>query len=601
MSQNAIVTSSAVQQIEVMRAQIALEREIIEFEKERFEMLFQTGLLPKHITKWQQFVAITSYGRKLDVDMWTALRHIPVVNGNPEPDGQLKLALIYRSGLLKAISITDDGQKATCTMTRTDGKAVTSTFTQEEANRITSTYTKDNKQVTTRLVDKDVWKNYPADMRQWRAIGRAAKRLFSDVINGLAQTAPDAHLIVSEAIERPWALPPAESPAPQTVTGIGGIVETGLGNSGSRRIENRQSTVSAPIDSSPSAPQSTGKPANPDDFSLKETADAFYRAMNKMYGASAFNVNQALGVAIIEKWTRGWDAGERAVNQWLAEQLDKSVFDQEIGDEEPPPTPEVVSQTTAQDLKDRLTLLDKPETDDKPADPPPPPWYIDKMNAMLDLLKKDGYITGETPAALEAAAKALLPSDKKWSDYAKGSDAADVIKAAWKAAQAPAQPKSAPKSKSAPKKLAGDALDEALSYLSSTVSLKRDMIEETLGRKIEDMTRAEFDAALTKALHMHHLPLLVSAAKYTEAQKGVKVIDLSNDLLTVRVFDGRTNLKKMIGEGGEEWAKRNELEGWKLDAPEQPYHIGTLKVWWKTTEAGFPQAEKVEVIEVDFD
>lgn len=227
-------------------------------------------------------------------------------------------------------------------------------------------------------------------------------------------------------------------------------------------------------------------------------------------------------------------------------------------------------------------------------------WYLDKMNTFLDLLHHDGYITGDTVPEREQAAKALLPADKSWKDYPSGKEAADVIKAAWKAKQTPAQPKSAPKSKPAPKKLAGDALAEALAYLSSTVSLKPDMIEETLGSKVEDMTQAEFDAALTKALHVHHLPILVSEAKYTESQKGIKVIDLSNPLLTVRVFGGRTNLKKLIGDGGEEWGKRNELEGWKLDAPEQPYHIGTLKVWWKSTEAGFAQTLKVEVVEVDF-
>lgn len=234
--------------------------------------------------------------------------------------------------------------------------------------------------------------------------------------------------------------------------------------------------------------------------------------------------------------------------------------------------------------------------------PAPPPWYIDKMTALLDLLKKDGYITGDTPAELEAAAKALLPEGKKWGDYATGKEAAEALKATWKANQAPAQPKSAPKSKPAPKKLAGDALAEALSFASGTVGLKNGMLEEAIGGKVADMTQAEFDAALIKSLHVHHLPILVSEAKYTEARKGVKVIDLSNPLLTVRVFGGRSGLKEMLdknGWDGEEWGKLNHLENWVLGNPE-PYSIGTLRVWWKTTDEGYTQVEKVEIVDVPF-
>lgn len=240
---NAIVPSNGMQQIELMRARIDLEREILEFEKGYFEVLQASGLLPKHITKWQQFSAITSYGRMLGIDdVWTALRHIPVINGNPGPDVQLMLALIKQSGLLRDMQIDDDGRVATCTLTRVDGQTVTCTFSQEQAERITSTSWKDNKQVTTRLVDKDVWRNYPNVMRKWRAAGQAARLLFPDVINGMVKMPPGSYVVVSEDPDALMA-----SPASKRVTAGS---QLGNGNGGKER---RMSDPPAAPQPSPSA------------------------------------------------------------------------------------------------------------------------------------------------------------------------------------------------------------------------------------------------------------------------------------------------------------------------------------------------------------
>lgn len=268
--------------LENARAQIAIEREMIQFNKYRYAMLKEAGLLPKQIETWQQFAAIVSYGNTLGIDMWVALKHIPVINGNPSPDVQLTMALVYQSGQLKSMSLTDDGTMASCTMVRSDGRTLTCTFSQSEADAAVTSYfdKKLNQRVTKRLSDKDVWQAYPSVMRQWRAVGRCARHLFPDVINGLLPKSEEP-IVISEDPVRPWKLEPVTPP--QSIR-----IDTPLGNGGKERRMSDPSQL--PVGQTP--PQPT--PAPEAEISEAEFAKEIVNAAPKLPDeppASAFTLD----------------------------------------------------------------------------------------------------------------------------------------------------------------------------------------------------------------------------------------------------------------------------------------------------------------------
>jgi hypothetical protein len=141
---------------------------------QRAEILVQSHLLPQQIDSWQKAVAIMLRGKELGISDWTALQHISVVNGNPQPDGQLCLALIQRSGLLRHYEIVESTEeRCTIRMKRVNQPMFDVTCTIGEATRLG-------------LTGKDNWKKQPKSMLFWYTLKQGARRLFSDVLNGMA-------------------------------------------------------------------------------------------------------------------------------------------------------------------------------------------------------------------------------------------------------------------------------------------------------------------------------------------------------------------------------------------------------------------------------
>jgi len=117
-------------------------------------------------------LAAIQYGYEVGFTPMQALQSIYVTNGKPNLYGDAALALVMASGYLEAHDESDDGQMATCTVTRRGHKPHTTTFSVDDARRAG-------------LANKDPWVKYPKRMRRYRALAAALKDKFPDVTKGL--------------------------------------------------------------------------------------------------------------------------------------------------------------------------------------------------------------------------------------------------------------------------------------------------------------------------------------------------------------------------------------------------------------------------------
>jgi hypothetical protein len=134
-------------------------------------VLLRSGFLPPHIKRPEQAVAIMLRGKELGIGPMEALSSINMIQGKVSSSTQLMLALIYRSGLLEDISMTE-GDPSTCTMTRVGMQPHTVEFGSDRAKKM-------------RLMNKDNYKKFPEIMFMWRAIAICARRVFPDVIGAI--------------------------------------------------------------------------------------------------------------------------------------------------------------------------------------------------------------------------------------------------------------------------------------------------------------------------------------------------------------------------------------------------------------------------------
>ncbi len=135
------------------------------------QMFLKSGFLPASIRTVEQVVTIAAMGQQLGIAPIAAINGIDVIQGRPSIKAQLALALIYRSGQLQDLQVTDDGNTCTVVMTRKGMSPHTETFSMKDAAAMN-------------LTGKDNWKKQPAVMRKWRTIAAAARIVFPDVIWG---------------------------------------------------------------------------------------------------------------------------------------------------------------------------------------------------------------------------------------------------------------------------------------------------------------------------------------------------------------------------------------------------------------------------------
>ena len=167
--------------------------------RQKAEILITSGFLPEAIKTPEQAIAIIFYGRELNVPDWAALKHISVVKGTPQVDGQLAIALVQRSGLLEKFIIEkSDVRECRLTMQRRGQPPFTVHCTFDEAGQLKTSESRDGKNTTISLTEKYNWKQQPKTMLFYFTFKQGARRLFSDVLNGMAGNR-DGELSIADA------------------------------------------------------------------------------------------------------------------------------------------------------------------------------------------------------------------------------------------------------------------------------------------------------------------------------------------------------------------------------------------------------------------
>ena len=161
------------------------------------EVILKSGLLPPQINTIEKVATIMIKAKELQVPVMEALSNFYITEDKITTTAQQMLAMIFRSGLLKAISYEGDTTKASCKMSRKDTDAeYTHTFTIENGQRAS-------------LLEKEIWKKYPREMLLSRAISGCARKVFPDVIGGI-YTAEELEGIKKFSIEKQESLIPEE-------------------------------------------------------------------------------------------------------------------------------------------------------------------------------------------------------------------------------------------------------------------------------------------------------------------------------------------------------------------------------------------------------
>jgi len=144
-------------------------------ELERFaKIVAGSELAPKDYRgKPDNIIVAVQMGAEVGLAPMQALANIAVINGRASVWGDAMLALCMASPHWGGIEETDDGNTATCTVTRKGMPPVVSTFSMEDAKRAG-------------LAGKQgPWSQYPRRMRQMRARGFALRDAFPDALRGL--------------------------------------------------------------------------------------------------------------------------------------------------------------------------------------------------------------------------------------------------------------------------------------------------------------------------------------------------------------------------------------------------------------------------------
>ncbi len=142
--------------------------------------LYSTGAvaLPESLKTKQDVMSVILAGWELGVKPGTAIRHISVIKGKAEPDGQLMAGIV-----------TSRESNASFTITHDDGASVSVRFRRPSRN-IDVEYTYSLADATKAgLAGQMNWSKFPRDMMRWAAIKRLCRTYANDLINGIMSTA----------------------------------------------------------------------------------------------------------------------------------------------------------------------------------------------------------------------------------------------------------------------------------------------------------------------------------------------------------------------------------------------------------------------------
>jgi hypothetical protein len=166
------------------------------------KVVVSSGLAPKGIDTPEKALIAIQAGAELGFSPMRALAAVTVINGRAGLMGEAALAKIRESGVCAQPPIIGtkgegDEHHGFIMFRRADmSEAITATFSVADAK-------------TAGLWGRSgPWTQYPDDMLEWRAVARAAKRYFGDVLLGLT-VAEELQDYPVEASSRP-ASPPVE-------------------------------------------------------------------------------------------------------------------------------------------------------------------------------------------------------------------------------------------------------------------------------------------------------------------------------------------------------------------------------------------------------
>lgn len=155
------------------------------------ELVAKSDLAPRDYKgKPGNVMLAVQMGAEVGLSPLQAIQNIAVIGGRPCLWGDAMLAVCMAHSAFVDIQETDDGQTATCTVTRKGRSPIARSFSVEEA-RVAG------------LVGKDTWKGYPKRMRQMRARAFALRDAFPDALRGLqsAEESEDLPQVKATVVE----------------------------------------------------------------------------------------------------------------------------------------------------------------------------------------------------------------------------------------------------------------------------------------------------------------------------------------------------------------------------------------------------------------
>lgn len=142
--------------------------------REFAEILCKTDFVPKdYVGKPGNAIVAMQMGLEIGLPPLQAIQSIAVVNGRPALWGDGLRALILSAPDLTDIDEKDDGETATCSITRGNRSPVVRTFSMADAK-------------LAGLAGGNVWGKYPKRMRQNRAFALAARDAYADRLRGIS-------------------------------------------------------------------------------------------------------------------------------------------------------------------------------------------------------------------------------------------------------------------------------------------------------------------------------------------------------------------------------------------------------------------------------
>jgi hypothetical protein len=174
------------------------------------QMLAKSSLVPSaYRGKPENVLLATLAGQPFGWDPTMSMRSFHIIEGQPSLKPEIMLALVRRAG--HSVQGTTGTDGATVTGKRRDtGDSMTVAYTLEDARRAN-------------LLNKSVWKQYPASMCWARALSQLCRMLFPDVVLGVGYTPEELGASVSsdgEVIEATIAPTAALPVVTQTIDAV---------------------------------------------------------------------------------------------------------------------------------------------------------------------------------------------------------------------------------------------------------------------------------------------------------------------------------------------------------------------------------------------